>query len=101
MGKRMDLQLILEKTPEVKKVYFQPPATVKLVYPCIIFELAGDRTQHADNQKYLRTNRYTLMVIDKDPDSKIYEKVLALPFSALDRFYTADNLNHWIISLYY
>lgn len=101
MGSRLDLQKILESVKGVKKAYFQPPATVQLKYPCIIYELAGDRTQHADNIKYLRKKRYTLMVIDRDPDSEIYERLLDLQFSAFDRFYTADNLNHWIISLYY
>ena len=35
---RSDFQTVLESIPGVEKVYFQPPESVKLVYPCILYE---------------------------------------------------------------
>lgn len=41
------------------------------------------------------------MVIDKNPDSIIADKVESLKMCSFDRHYTADNLNHFVYNLYY
>lgn len=40
-------------------------------------------------------------VIDRDPDSVFAEKIAELPLCADNRFYTADNLNHFVYNLYF
>ena len=44
---------------------------------------------------------YMLTYIDKDPNSKNVEKISNLPYCEFDRFYTSDNLNHYIFTIYY
>lgn len=84
-----------------KHVYFQPPTGFRIAYPCIIYSLAKIDTKFADNNPYFHQRRYTVTVIDKNPDSKIVDKVLQLPRCSFDRPYVADNLHHWVFSIYY
>ena len=50
---RSDFQTVLESIPGVEKVYFQPPESVKLVYPCILYEYSRASHIYADNITYL------------------------------------------------
>ena len=84
-----------------RHVYFQPTVNIQLAYPCIIYSLSDISTQFADNISYLYQRRYTLTVIDRNPDSTIVDRVLSLPRCVFDRAYTADNLHHWAFIIYY
>lgn len=82
-------------------VYFQPPSTIKMNYPCIVYERNTADTQFADNSPYIYHVRYQIMVIDRNPDSPIPDKIAALPMCTADRHYVSDNLNHDIYNLYF
>lgn len=83
-------------------VYYQPPANVKLQYPCVKYSLSGSSIKRANNGVYNHANRYEVIVVDPNPDSCIHETILQhLPLCNLDRGYTADNLNHFVLTLYY
>ena len=99
MGLRLDLQRLLEAI--TINVYFQPPTNVELKYPCIIYKRDFADTKFADNEPHSHKRRYMVTVIDKDPDSEIPEKVAKLPMSLFNRFYTVDNLNHDVFSIYF
>ena len=101
MAPRLQLQSLLEGLLGSDAVYFQPPATVGLIYPCIIYKRDFAQTDFADNKPYSRKLRYQVTVIDKNPDSDLPEKVAALPMCIFDRFYTADNLNHDVFNLFF
>lgn len=83
------------------KVYFQPPATLKMDYPCIVYKLDDVDDSHANDKRYLTMKRYLVTAIDKDPDTLIPDKVLALPYCSFETAFVVDNLNHYICSLYY
>ena len=85
----------------VENVYFQPPTNVKLVYPCIIYKRDFADTKFADDKPYNHVKRYMVTVIDQDPDSEIPDKVASLPMTLFNRFYTADNLNHDVYSVFF
>lgn len=70
-------------------------------YPCIIYKRDDVDTTFADNKPYRHTKRYLVTVIDRDPDSRIPEKVADLPLCTFDRFYVADNLNHDVFNLFF
>jgi hypothetical protein len=101
MGSRIDLQNLLETLLDSEHVYFQPPATVKMEYPCIVYSHSDTKTLFADNTPYVHTLRYQIIVIDADPDSTIPGKIANLPMCKFQRHYTADNLNHDVYNLYY
>lgn len=100
--RRLYLQKLLETLPSVEKVFFQPPSTVKLKYPCIIYRWDGEKEFKADDSAYNCRRRYSVTIIDSNPDSvipDIFHKNFLM--SSLDRTYTSDNLNHWVYTLYF
>jgi hypothetical protein len=98
---RIGLQLFLENLIGSRNVYFQPPPSFQLKYPCIIYNLADINNTHANNSAYIQDKMYTLTVIDSNPDSEISDKVSKIPMCSFDRFYTSDNLNHFVYTLFY
>lgn len=101
MAERMDLQTLLKGILEADNVYFQPPPTVKMVYPCIVYRRDSANTIFAGDKPYQNTKRYQVTVIDRDPDSLIPDKIATLPMCTFERFYTADNLNHDVFKLFF
>ena len=101
MDRRLKLHQILVDILSSNHVYFQPPASVKLVYPCIIYQYETGDTQFADDQPYIFVRRYQITVIDPNPDSEIPGKIAELSRCLNDRNYTVDNLNHYTFNLYY
>ena len=43
---------------------------------------------------------YDITVIDPDPDTVYMEQILDQPMTSFDRFYTVDDLNHFVFSTY-
>lgn len=99
--KRLLLHDCLKKIVGSDNVYFQPPASITMKYPCIVYKRSTGDTSFADNNAYLFTKRYQITVIDQDPDSEIVDKVAMMPMCTYDRHYTVDNLNHDIFNLYF
>ena len=98
---RLDLHEILCEILGSRNVYFQPPESIKLKYPCIVYERSQIQTEKADNLNYTSHKQYTVTVIDKDPDSEVPDKLLNLPYIRFDRHFVVDNLNHEVFTLYY
>lgn len=101
MGQRVDLHRIFETILGSKNVYFQPPESVKLKYPCIIYELSKLPVQHADDKAYLTGRGYDGILIDTNPDTVLLDKLRRLPFCAFQKPYPTDNLNHYPFTIYY
>lgn len=101
MKTRLELQAMLEEVLGARRVYFQPPASVKMSYPAIVYSRSFIENNYANNEVYKQNNRYELIVIDKNPDSEIVRKISLLPRCRFDRHYVADGLNHdvFIINL--
>lgn len=100
MGSRLELQAKLEEALGSKNVYYQPPESMKLSYPAIVYGLSGMSRKHADDKEYIRRLRYEITVIDKRPFNPAIDKILKFPHSYYDCPYKADNLYHDTISLY-
>lgn len=101
MAPRVELHALLEQKLGSGDVYFQPPTNTQINYPCIVYERAKIDTRFADNAPYNHTRRYTLTVIHRDPDNTVVDAIAALPLCVHDRFFTADNLNHDVFTLYF
>lgn len=102
MGSRINLQTKLELLINSKNVYYQPPESLRMEYPCIRYSRSEIDSKKADNLNYINTTGYSLVVIDKNPDSAIIGKILdAFPMASYDRHYVSDNLNHDVIKLYF
>lgn len=101
MNNRSSLQSLLEQILGSRNVYYQPPESLKINYPAIIFSRAKPDRKFADNQIYLKKSCYEIILIDKNPDSSVISKLEDLPYSTWDRKYISDNLNHDVFTLYY
>jgi len=101
MAPRRDLQDLLVEILESDSVYFQPPVNVQIKYPCIIYKRDNIVAKWADDKPYNLAKRYTVTVIDRNPDSDIPDKLAALRHCRFDRFYIADNLNHNVFTLFF
>ena len=101
MDSRLKLQTLLEKYLGSRNVYYQPPGSLKMEYPCIRYSIIRPDVKHADNVKYLNKDRYEIIVIDRRPDNKVIKDLLSMTYSSFDRHYVSDNLHHDIINLYF
>ena len=101
MASRADLQTKLEEVLGSDNVYFQPPPSVKMQYPAIVFERAGIDNTFANDAVYSQAFPYTVTVIDRYPDSEIVKRISRLPMCRWNRHFKSDNLNHDVFTLYY
>ncbi len=101
MDNRLQLQTLLEKLLGSRNVYFQPPASIHMKYPAIVYKLDDIDNQFANNQVYDQRRGYLITVIDPNPDSVIVTRVSMLPKCQWQTGYAADNLNHTNFKLYF
>ena len=101
MNNRIKLHELLCETLGSRQVYFQPPESVKMKYPAIVYSRNRIDNKHADDGAYIHSPSYSITVIDKNPDSEIVENISLLPRCRFDRHYISDNLNHDTFTIYY
>ena len=99
---RLDLDDRLRMMLGSKYTYFQPPESVKLRYPCFVYSHEDIDQNWANNHHYLDRNRYTITFITKDVESDIAKRMFdEFPTSSFDRKYSADNMWHYVFTLYF
>ena len=101
MIQRIKLHELLVSILGSRNVYFQPPESIKISYPCIIYKRSTGDTQFANDAPYTFRVRYQIKKKKKNPDSEVIEKLAKLPMCTYDRHFTSDNLNHDIFNIYY
>ena len=102
MDRRIELHDKLIDILGNRNVYFQPPASIQLSYPCVIYNLGTGDIKRADNSVYAYTNSYEVMFIYKRPNMEILDTMLtSFSMCSVSRVYVADNLNHYAFNLYY
>ncbi len=80
-------------------LYYQPPESIKLKYPCVIYNLNNEDILYSDDVAYFKVYGFSCILIDYDPASEYFDKLNSIEYSHFDRFYIADNLNHWSFDL--
>lgn len=120
MGTREDLHQQLVAILGRENVYFQPPESLKLEYPCIIYEIGGNQSPHADNRSWQRFWFYNVTYITRDVHEEIplthwdpfnfsidsiretvLNRLADLPYCSMGTPYVSDNLYHYPFTLYY
>lgn len=101
MANRSKLHDMLKNMLGSNNVYYQPPATIKMEYPAIVYSKNDIDSKFANNKQYISKNKYEIIVIDKKPDNPIISLLLKLPLCNYNNHYISDNLNHDVITLYY
>lgn len=89
---------------DINRVYFQPPASMYMEYPCIRYRKTGRQMVKANNGIYRMLDRYEITIITDDPDDD------SIGLSMIEHFgarlgdgpkYIADDLYHETFNLVY
>lgn len=98
---RLELQTLLREILGSKYVYFQPPSTIKMTYPCIVYERSKIDGEHADNLIYKLNVQYTVTAIYTDPDSNLPFELAKIPTAKHSSHFVSDNLYHDVFTIFY
>ena len=83
-----------------RNAYFNPPESVKLNYPAIVYNPKPIDNSFANNGVYMQSQGYKVTVIDEDPEGLIAKKISQLPTCRPTSHFTSDNLVHDVFELY-
>lgn len=95
------LQSKFEELLGTRNVYEDPPESVKMKYTAIKYSKTGENVRFANNGRYIRRNRYEVIVIAHELDDPVIEKLLVLPYCSWERHYVSNNLHHDVLTLYH
>lgn len=101
MGSRLKLQEELENLLGTRNVYFQPPPSLKMKFPCIVYERVRINTRFANNNPYHLHNVYQVTYIDNNPDSEMPKHLSELHMCVFERMYVSDNMYHNVFRITY
>lgn len=101
INSRLNLQTLFESILGNKHVYFQPPDSKKMQYPCIVYKLSGIPEKHADNEGYVSNYCYQVTLIDPDPDTDYVDKIKKLRYTKFVKHFSTQGLNHYVFEINY
>lgn len=106
MNDRLDLDEVLAgiigitESDGDRHIYLNPPPSVRMRYPAIKYSLNNIDPKYANDGAYMLSPSYQVILIDPDPDTKYLEPILRIQHCRFNRFYIANNLNHWVFTIY-
>ena len=95
------LRSIVKQRCGSENVYYQPPANLRMKYPCICYKLEKILSPKADDRVYRQPFHYSVTVIDTKPDSEMTAAMGLLAKASHDRHFISDNLYHDVFSVWY
>lgn len=98
---RVELDRILRATLGSTNVYFDPPESIKIKYPCIVYSLNNHHERRAENAPYIKMKRYSMTYITKDADDPMADTLEDLEYCHLNRPYASDGLYHYAYDIYF
>lgn len=98
---RLELHQKLTDILGSKNVYYQPPQSFRMSFPCIVYSRVKLGLTYADDGGYNYDSKYNIVVIYTNPDDDlVYKILLNFPMCSHDSHYVTDNLYHDAFSLY-
>lgn len=84
-----------------RNCYYDPPSILK--YPCIKYEKSKPLIRYSDNIDYNTLQSWVITIIDPNSDSDVPKRLKEhfKRYCVFDREYPADNLRHFVYTLYY
>ena len=96
MENRLTLHNLLVDKLGSSNVYFQPPETIRMQYPCIVYSVQSTPKEFADDFQYKLHERYVVTFITRDPDAQLVNELWKTKGFLFDRHYAAENLHHFV-----
>ena len=100
-SRRLELHEKLCEILGSRNAYYNPPESVKLNYPAIVYTRKPIDNTFANNGVYKQSQGWKVTVIDEDPEGVIARKVSQLPTCKPISHFTSDNLVHDVYELYH
>ncbi len=85
MAQRLEFHNKLVEALGSRNVYFQPPESVQLTYPCIVYERSRADSKFGDNANWMYTPRYSVTLISRNPDEPVLDALAAMPMSTFSQ----------------
>lgn len=102
MADRLELQKELVELLGSKQVYYDPPETLKLKYPCFLYQSDIPYDVKANNHSYMYVKRYSVTYINSNPDNDMTARLLNhFGHISAGNPYTSDSLHHYPFDIYY
>lgn len=101
MAPRLELHQDLQDILGSTNVYYQIPEGFQMAYPCIVYELADAKVDHADNRPYTMTKQYEITLISRQADGPVWDRLINLPLTSFDRAFKFDGLYHYVFSTFF
>lgn len=98
MENRLILHDILCDALGSSHVYFQPPESVKMVYPCFVYSLERYPAIYADDGPYKVDEKYLVTFITRDADTLLPQMLCKKHGFSYERYFPADNLHHHVLT---
>jgi len=99
-----DLRDQLYLIHDTENVYYDPPESISMEYPCFRFELNNLDVKHADNKAYSKKLRWAVTYITRDVEEieQVSDEMLEhFKYCNFDTSFRADNLEHAVFNLYF
>lgn len=98
---RMKIHDVLVDLLGSENVYFQPPESFKMEYPCFRYTRSLGEQTYADNKTYRFTPQYEVTLISRDPAPGIIKDVVeSFEMVRYNRHFVIDNLYHDVFIIY-
>ena len=83
-----------------RNVYHDPPSTIHMNYPCIVYKRSPESPRYADNKRYIIWYPWDVQIISKDPDFSLFDTFLKYLNSWFDEWvfeYDSDTISSVIL----
>ena len=87
-----------------ENVYYNPPESIHMIFPCFRFVENNTYAMRADNKAYLKKTRWVITYISTDEEcvEKIRDEMLEhFMMCEHETVFKADNLIHLVFNLYF
>ena len=98
---RDELHDLLVEVLGSSNVYYNPPESVKMKYPAIVYHKEKIKSEFAEGAIYKKTYTYSVTLIEQNPDSDAVDRMLQLPYCKHDRSYTVNGMYHDVFIIKY
>ena len=100
MGTRLELDALLRTI--APHTYYIAPSDDRMEYPAIMYFLDDEAREFANNATYRLTEGYQLTIMDRNPDSEVRKKFLALRLPCrFSRTFQTQGICHFVYFLNY
>jgi hypothetical protein len=98
--RRLKAYDILSNVLGSDQVYYDPPESVKMKYPCFVYTLSKINKTEANNSSYLQHSRFDITFIRKQADSEVVDRLLHVKYCEHNRTFKSNDLYHDVFTLY-